>query len=523
MTDKFTIGVLDSIRELTESRLRKFVKVKPFIRYADIRISVSEGRGAFCENGEEKYSGTDYGFSCGARVLAGEEMAAAGYFGLTLGKDALSRFAAILEDGLTHAYERALCNARHKIRAKKRFGQLGDCLWDMELAPAEIVRASVPAAYEISPLSISPTSISSHLKDISKELSAMDSRILYNQVGASTMLEREFFTSSEGTAIDQTFAITHGIAYVVASGKEGIQEHYDDIGHQRGWEVIERGCQGPFIHSRDLRSFALDLAHESLELADAPPLRDTGKPVTVITDPHFNSLLVHEIIGHPNELDRALKMETAYAGRSWLFHDFEHNQIGRQVASPLLSAYSDPSLPGFGHYEYDNEGTRGRKVYHIENGMYRRFMNSRQTAALFGDEPNGSYTSIDASLVPLIRMSTTVIQNGTRDCRDIIGEVDHGYYAVGHRIPSIAESRENFRITARKVYEIENGAPGRLFRDGGITADSLDFLMQIDAVGKDFRIFPISNCGKGQPMQSKKLGNGGPTLRSRARLTGTAG
>jgi len=212
MTDQFTIQALDSIRELTESRLRKFVKVKPFIRYADIRISVSEGRGAFCENGEEKYSGTDYGFSYGARVLAGEEIAAAGYFGLTLGKDALSRFAAILEDGLTHAYERALCNARHKIRAKKRFGQLGDCLWDMELAPAEIVRASVSAEYEISPLSISPTSISSHLKDISKELSAMDSRILYNQVGASTMLEREFFTSSEGTAIDQTFAITHGIA-----------------------------------------------------------------------------------------------------------------------------------------------------------------------------------------------------------------------------------------------------------------------------------------------------------------------
>jgi hypothetical protein len=31
---------------------------------------------------------------------------------------------------------------------------------------------------------------------------------------------------------------------------------------------------------------------------------------------------------------------------------------------------------------------------------------------------------------------------------------------------------------------------------------------------------PISNCGKGQPMQTKKLGNGGPTMRSRAMLTG---
>jgi TldD protein len=44
--------------------------------------------------------------------------------------------------------------------------------------------------------------------------------------------------------------------------------------------------------------------------------------------------------------------------------------------------------------------------------------------------------------------------------------------------------------------------------------------MNVDAVGNDFRLYPIPNCGKGQPMQTKKLGNGGPTLRSRARLTG---
>ena len=40
--------------------------------------------------------------------------------------------------------------------------------------------------------------------------------------------------------------------------------------------------------------------------------------VTVVTDPHYNTLLSHEIVGHPVELDRGLKMETAYAGRSWL-------------------------------------------------------------------------------------------------------------------------------------------------------------------------------------------------------------
>ena len=36
----------------------------------------------------------------------------------------------------------------------------------------------------------------------------------------------------------------------------------------------------------------------------------------------------------------------------------------------------------------------------------------------------------------------------------------------------------------------------------------------------DFRLFAIPNCGKGQPMQTKRMSNGGPTMRSRARLTG---
>ena len=81
-------------------------------------------------------------------------------------------------------------------------------------------------------------------------------------------------------------------------------------------------------------------------------------------------------------------------------------------------------------------------------------------------------------------------------------------------------SRENFRISAMKVYEIRQGELGQLLRDGGIMADSQAFLMRVDAAGDDFRLIPIPNCGKGQPMQAKRVGNGGPTLRSRAILTG---
>ena len=117
-------------------------------------------------------------------------------------------------------------------------------------------------------------------------------------------------------------------------------------------------------------------------------------------------------------------------------------------------------------------------------------------------------------------MSNTAFAPGDREPHGIIREVEDGYYVVGHRIPSIAESRENFRITAMKVYEIKNGEIGEMYRDGGLMSDSRDFFMNIDAVGNDFRLFAIPNCGKGQPMQTKRMSNGGPTMRSRARLTG---
>jgi TldD protein len=270
----------------------------------------------------------------------------------------------------------------------------------------------------------------------------------------------------------------------------------------------------------DYVSFARKLAADAVEVSNAPKLVPPDKEAVIVTDPHFNALLVHEIVGHPSELDRALKYETAYAGRSWLFKDMHDSQRGKQVASRLLNAFSDPTMDGLGFYKYDHDGTPARRAYHFRNGVYEEFLNSRQTAAILGVEPNGSFRATDAYLVPLIRMTNTVFAAGDRDPNDIIAEVDDGYYVQGHRIPSIAESRENFRISAVKVYEIKKGKLGQLYRDGGVTSDSRDYFMRVDAVGNDFRMFPIPNCGKGQPMQTKRMSNGGPTLRSVGRMAG---
>lgn len=517
--ERVTVELIDAVREPLAGVVTDAC-ARPGARYADVRLEVVELRGASAENGAPRAATDDYGATFGVRVLAGDRTVAAGYAGRAFGAADVPRLPALVREALERAYGRACANAEAKADARNKFGELGEALAPTCLAPVSPVRDTVPAVYDVDPRTVTVEELVRLVTELGRDVAALDGRLAYSVLGASTELSRELFCSSEGSAIDQAFAHTQGFVYVVATGEGPGQELYDVLGHQRGLEVLLRGVPGDHMDFPDFRTFALELAREAVALAQAPPLPPSDREVVVVTDPHYNALVAHEIIGHPCELDRALKMETAYAGRSWLLRSLSEHQLGQRVGSALVSAYSDPALPGYGHYAYDHEGTPGRRVVHIDRGIFVGFMNSRQTAAVLGAEPNGHYKATDAALVPLVRMSSTVFAPGDRDPAQILREVDRGYYLVGHRTPSIAESRENFRISARRVYEIRNGELGQLYRDGGLMADTRDYLLAVDAVGRDFRLFPIPNCGKGQPMQTKRVGNGAPTMRSRARLTG---
>ena len=509
--------ILEGIKYRIEESLTTYTRTLLNCHYADIRIEINDTRWASAEDGKPKSAGKDEGGSFGIRVIAGITKKAPGYYGRIFGLKDIDKIEELIKEGLNHAHARALANSKNKERLSSALEGFGKTLWDTQLASVEIHRDTVPAIYKIAPGTIAPQEILRLSEEASKRIKGL-SGIQFNDITVYTQSIGELFVSTEGALIDQYFAYTQGNVYVVASGKEGQQELYEYVGDQRGWEAVSEGVN---VQGINLLDFSMRVAKDALALADAKPFRSAEKEAVVVTDPYFNTLLSHEVIGHPTEADRILKYETAYAGRSWLFRNFNENFIGKQVASPLITTYSDPALPGYGHYKYDHEGTKGKRVMHIDKGILKDFMNSRQTAALLGTEPNGSYKATDASLVPLIRMSTTVFAQGNTDPRKIIGDVSDGYYLWGMHTPSISESRENFTISAIKTYRIHRGELKELYRGGGVSADSMSFFMSVDAVGNDFKIYPIANCGKGQPMQTKRLGNGGPTLRSRARVVGT--
>lgn len=516
---KSTIQVtdLDSVKNKLAEIVSSSIK-KPYVQYVDVRLEAGEGVGSYVEDTSPKQTSKDWNLSMGVRVIGGEPFPASGFYGRPLGIPDFQNFESVVSEAIAVARERAILNAHYKDIFKKNYKQFGKSITSVRLAPIEIHNTIVEPEYELDPRSITPKQITDYALEAATAAKKYHPFVKKVEVILNTNMTRQLFASSEGSLVDQWYCASGGTVFIVSVGDKGGApvDLYHHTGNQLGFEALVNGKN---THEQNFIDFSKHIAEETVLLCNAKPAPATDKPVTVVLDPDLLALFAHEIIGHPSELDRALKMETGYAGRSWFFNDMHDTMVGKQVGSPLLTAFSDPTLKGgYGHYLYDDEGTQAKRVYHIQNGIYHDFMNSRQTAAVLGKTPNGHYKANDASVVPLIRMSASAIAPGTTDPKRIIAEVDHGYYAVGHRIPSISESRENFQIAPRLIYEIKNGKIGQVFRNGRITADSRDFFMSIDALGNDFKIFAIPNCGKGQPMQAKQVGNGGPTARGRAKI-----
>ncbi len=96
---KITTDIIEQIKPIVFDLATGAPRRLLHCRYADLRVEAVEGKGAVAENGASKSSSEDYGFSFGARVLAGERSVASGYFGQSLGAADLPKLAEILKHG----------------------------------------------------------------------------------------------------------------------------------------------------------------------------------------------------------------------------------------------------------------------------------------------------------------------------------------------------------------------------------------------------------------------------------------
>ena len=310
----------------------------------------------------------------------------------------------------------------------------------------------------------------------------------------------KYFVNSEGSEILQNF--TDVIIEMIATAHES--------GLTQSVNITEGGRGGLELIQNKVQQSAKEIANKASELINAKPVKE--EKTTLVMNPDFVSLLTHEILGHPSEADRVLGKEMAWAGGAWW-----KGKIGEKIGSENLNVFDDPTIKdSLGWYYFDDEGVETKRTNLVENGILKNHMQNRETSEIFNTAPTGNMRATNYRYMPLIRMACTCIDNGNQNVSEMIKDVKNGYYISNMKVPSIDMKRYNWSISCQYAQKIENGELTDLQRDVIVMGTAPEFFNSIDACGNDFTVRPITNCGKGDPMQSMIMGNGGPTIRGTA-------
>ena len=320
---------------------------------------------------------------------------------------------------------------------------------------------------------------------------------------------RKWFASTEGAAIEQDLWETGaGIQATAVEGDEAQTRSYPNShGGQwatGGYEVVE---------AMDLVGHAERVREEALALLAAPdcPARHT----TVILDGPQLALQVHESCGHPIELDRVLGYELSFAGGSFLTLDTRGTL---QYGSPLVHIVGDATTPGgLGTFGYDDEGVPAQRFDIVREGRFVNYLASRETAARLDLPSNGCMRADGWNRIPLIRMVNINLEPGAWTLDDLIRDTQDGLYLSVNKSWSIDQLRLNFQFGCQWAQEIVGGRLGRVYKNPIYTGMTPAFWGGCDAIcNRDhWTVWGVPNCGKGEPVQTARVGHGAAPARFR--------
>lgn len=321
--------------------------------------------------------------------------------------------------------------------------------------------------------------------------------------------ELKTFASTEGAYIEQELVETGCGIVATAVGDHDVQRR--SYPNSFGRHQATRGFE--LVREVDLVGNARRIAAEAVALLTAPACPSTV--TTLVLDPTQLALQVHESIGHAIELDRVFGMEASFAGTSFLAPDMLD---GFRYGSELVTVTADATAPGgLGTFGFDDEGIPAQASPIIEQGVFRGFLSSRETASRIGRESNGTMRADGWQRMPIIRMTNVNLLPGEHSFERLIGEVDDGVYMHTNKSWSIDDKRLNFQFGCEIAWEIKGGKLGRMLKNPTYTGLTPEFWANCDAIGdqSQWQIWGTPNCGKGQPGQTAHVGHGAAPARFR--------
>jgi len=455
--------------------------------YADIRIVTNKGESIRTKNGNVDSMGSSVSKGFGVRVLYD---GAWGFASSSLVNE--EEVGAITEEAVSIA----------KASATLKRGK------SVELAPVEPVTARWESKFKIDPFDVKAEDKISLLLE-ADALMRKNPQVRIASGSMWCMREDKVFASTEGSYIEQVKTETGaGIEAMATDGREMQRRSYPN---SAGGDCGSLGYE--LVLDLDLADHAERIASEACALLSAKqcPSLDT----TLILDSSQLTLQVHESCGHPIELDRVFGQEASYAGTSFLTPE---KQGTFRYGSEQVNIVADATLPGgLGSFGYDDEGVPGQRISVIDEGIFKNYLSSRETASELGQLSTGAMRADGWNRIPIIRMTNVNLEPGDWTLDEMIKDTDEGIYMETNKSWSIDDKRLNFQFGTEVAYEIKDGSLGAMLKNPNYTGITYEFWRSCDAVGNEdeWRLWGLANCGKGEPGQVAHVGHGAAPARFR--------
>ncbi|HVF47425.1 MAG TPA: TldD/PmbA family protein [Pyrinomonadaceae bacterium] len=377
----------------------------------------------------------------------------------------------------------------------------------IELVPTPKVVATWKSSFERDPFDVPADDKTAILLRINEAALGIKG-VNFVTSNLSSVNEQKYLATSDGSRIEQ-YIIRTNPSFSVTAVAPGDFQSVNSLrqAQQIGFEYMSK---------HDWAAEAKEAAEHAVMKLKAKPV-DPGKYDLVLHPSHL-FLTIHESVGHPTELDRALLWEANYAGTSFLTPD----KTGKlQFGSKMVNFIADRTQPqGMATVAYDDEAVPGQSWHLVKDGLFVDWQTTRDTAKLVGKSKSYGCLHADSwDSVPFPRMPNVSLQPAKENVsqNDLISGVEKGIMIYGRGSYSIDQQRYNFQFGGQTFWEINGGKVVGMLRDVAYQSRTTDFWGALDGLGGQatYEIPGSPNDGKGEPGQSNSVSHGCPPARFR--------
>jgi TldD protein len=381
----------------------------------------------------------------------------------------------------------------------------------VELAPVTAVKGTWMTPIRRDPIDV-PIEDKVALLLATNEAALKVPRVRFVTSGLQLLREIKTLATTDGTLITQTFVRVGPSFTATAIGDGDFQSYSEELAPRgEGWEYIE---------SLNMPGNAEQWGMLAAEKLGARSV-EAGR-YDLIIEPTNLWLTIHESIGHPTELDRAMGYEANYAGTSFIAPPDRH--IGKLKYGPeFMNIQGDRTQPGsVSRVAWDDEGVPADSWLIIEKGVFKDYQTTREQVAwiqnLTGVKKSHGCSYADSwSSVQFQRMPNVSLLPGDRDLsvNDLIAATDRGILIRNIGSWSIDHQRYNFSFSGQAFHEVRGGKVVGMLRDVAYQSNTPYFWNAMDMIGgkSSYWLGGSFNDGKGEPGQSNSVSHGCPPAR----------